>query len=692
VRCHAPVPSSPSAVVRCLQPSHRPGLIRPILLILGAIVVATALGGGAGCGPQAKPPLTAAPVAAAPGLPAPSAQAWRVPVEVKRWAGAGVETLGSYPSALSQLAAGEAWFVEPTTLLGAAELAELLADVVASRVPGLSLRSQVLDPGWSAALAKAEDLRALELSDTALSDADLLAAPLPGLRRIYLAGTAITDRAAAFWSAHAALEVVDLSDTAIGDATMQALSAARGLRALAVAGTHLTDSSAEALGSMAKLDVLDLARTRVGKLTASAVAGLPLRELYLSETDAAAAAHQLAPLAATLVRLDLSASAVGPAQLAWLAAARSLRALLLGDTKIDDTTVHAIAQLTGLEELDLAGTSASAAALTAVAALPALVDLDVADTLAGDATALALLAKPRLRRLRLDGTAISDAGMRAAPAGLRELYASRTTLSDVGVAKLGPLRELAALGLADTAIGDPSAIRIAALPVLRTLVIDGVRWTRSGFAALGALTGLERLFMERTALDDEAFAALGDLRELRALHVHDTDLTDAGLAVARAFTQLEELTLGDCPLTQPVDALAAWPRLRSLSLYGLPVSDGALPKLTSHRWLQVLNLGATEVTDVTALAALAQLRSLGLTETRVTARGIAALANAAHLTDLSLAGTPVDAAAAPTLAQIQGLRRLDVRGTPLAAPPTSGADPLLPLVRRGVLIKRAPQD
>lgn len=659
-----------------------------LLYVLGTLTTAA-------CGASAKPPTTLPapppPTAAAPAPSLPAAAAsWRVPAQIRRWRENGIDTLGRYPGALSQLAAGDAWFLEPDEQLDAARLRALLEDVVTYQVPGVSLRGQVLPPGSLELLRTAPELRALDLSETAVGDAELLALPA-GLRRLYLAGTAITDASAASWTPRAQLEVVDVSGTRVGDATLEALRAAsKSLKALALAGTRVSDSSAGVLSSFTSLVILDLNRTRTGRLTAAAVGQLPLRELYLGETDAAAAAGQLAPLAATLTILDLSGAPAGDAQLGWIGRAVRLRSVYLGDTAAGDATLRALAQLPGLRVLELTGVPASAPALATLAQSPTLEDLDLADTVASEALVTALLGRATLRRLRLDGTTFTDRALRVAPAGLRELYLARTKITDAGLAALGPLAELEALGLAETSISERSAPRIAALTSLRTLILDGAQWSDAGYAALGALTELERLHLERTRLDDAGLAALANLRRLRALYLQDTDVSDAGLVIAHAFTDLEELTIGDTRVSKIVDSLAAWPKLRLLSLYGLPVSDGALPRLVAaHPRLQLLNLGATELTDPTALARLPELRALGLDETHVGDRSFAGLAAAARLAELSLAGCTISAAALPDLLKLPALQRLDVRGTPLAPPPPSGADPLMAFVRRGVIVVRA---
>ena len=247
----------------------------------------------------------------------------------------------------------------------------------------------------------------------------------------------------------------------------------------------------------------------------------------------------------------------------------------------------------------------------------------------------------------------ANGAMRAAPAGLRELYLSRTSVGDLGVAALGPLRDLEALGLAQTPISDVTLARVARLTGLRTLVLNSVRGSPQAFAGLGALTALERLLLEHTAVGDDTMAALEPLRGLRVLHLHDSQISDVGLATARKFEGLEELTIGDTAVTRFAEALPAWPLLRSLSVYGLPVTDGALPSLLTLRRLTLVNLGATDVTDPSALGALPRLRSLGLSETKLRPGALAGLGGAALLTELSLAGAELPPGASPRISQLR---------------------------------------
>ena len=71
--------------------------------------------------------------------------------------------------------------------------------------------------------------------------------------------------------------------------------------------------------------------------------------------------------------------------------------------------------------------------------------------------------------------------------------------------------------------------------------------------------------------------------------------------------------------------MSAWPRLRTLSLVGLDLTDKAVPQLAARPSLVVLDLSATEVRDPSPLAALPHLRTLGVAQTKLSAAGAAAV-------------------------------------------------------------------
>lgn len=141
--------------------------------------------------------------------------------------------------------------------------------------------------------------------------------------------------------------------------------------------------------------------------------------------------------------------------------------------------------------------------------------------------------------------------------------------------------------------------------------------------------------------------------------------TDADLVHFKHVTGLETLYL----LHQATDACLAQFKeareLRTLSLWGSPITDAGLVYLKEMKGLRTLNLCGTRVTDagLAYLKDLKELRALNLTEARVTDAGLAHLKELEGLQKLYLPGTKVTDAGLVHLQELKGLQRLNVDGT-----------------------------
>ncbi|HEY0992262.1 MAG TPA: hypothetical protein VGD80_34660, partial [Kofleriaceae bacterium] len=579
---------------------------------------------------------------AAPVAPAPASPWAALPVRVMAWTPHGVQQIGEWPGEVPQ-PMPERWYVEPIGKLDEAALGRLVGLVRAEHVPGLSLRNQPVEP-WLGALRDLPELGALLLDGTGV-DGAALAAMQVSVTRLYLARTAIDDAAvAALVERHPALEALDVEGTAVTDAGARALARLGELRAVNLAGTQISDDGGAALAGLAKLEIADLGGTRVGRKTVAALRQLPLRELFLDHTRVRGEVATLAQLAPGLVRFDVSSTAHHPTdgELAWLATAPNLIEIGISGAKVHDALALALVKLAGLRELRLAETAITNATIRAIAARcerrsredqddgkqrAALEEVDLADTPVDDASAAAILAAPEMRIARLDGTPISDAALAGRAGGkLVELYLSRTSIGDRGLAFLDGAPQLTALGLGHSNVGDGGVERIARLAALRTLVLSNVHVQPEALAKLGALRAVERLYLGQVHVTDEVLTALAPLRDtLRVLHLAGSDVSEDGLPALRAFGELEELTVGDTRMHAGIADLSAWPRLRTLSLVGLELTDKVLPMLAAHGSLVALDLSATEIRDPSQLAALPRLRTLGVAQTRLSAAGVAAV-------------------------------------------------------------------
>jgi len=579
--------------------------------------------------PPPRPVAIAPPAPAALSVPpAALASPWAgVPVRVMTWTPHGVEQLGELPGELPQPMPAR-WYVEPIGRLDEAGFGRLIELVRSEHVPGLSLRNQPVAP-WLAQLRDLPELDALVLDGTGADGAALRPMQL-AVTRLYLAHTAIDDAAVAgLVERYPGLVALDVEDTAVGDAGVRAITGLAGLHALNLAGTPITDDGGAALGALAELEIADLGGTRVGAKTVAALRRLPIHELFLDHTRVRGEIATLAPLAPRLVRFEVSSTAHHPSdqELAWLTHARNLIELGVSGAKLHDPLALALIELPALREIRLGDTAITNAAVRAVAARRDLEEVDLADTPVDDASAAALLGAPALRILRLDGTPISDAALAPAPGPrLTELYLSYTAIDDAGTAVLDRLPHLAALGLGHTRIGDAALERIARLGELHTLVLSKVASSPEALVRLAALHRLERLYLDRSHAGDIVIAALATSRDtLRVLHLSGSDVSEAGLPALRALGELEELTLGDTRMGDDAADLSAWPRLRTLSLTGLLLSDGAMPQLAARPSLVTLDLSATEVHDPSPLAALPRLRMLGVAQTSLSRAGSAAV-------------------------------------------------------------------
>jgi hypothetical protein len=577
--------------------------------------------------PAPRTPLaTPAPAPSSP-VPAPVVSPWPVPVRVMTWTASGIVQVGELPAAPPAQPPATPWYVEPTRTLDATTFARLIVAVRAERVPGLSLRGQPVAP-WLGELRDLPDLAALILDDTTVDSAALATIDV-ALRRLYLAGTLVDDTGIiALAPKQPALEVLDLEDCAIGDAGVAAIAKLSELRALNLGQTRVTDAGSVALAKLGKLEIIDLGRTTVGARAVATIRNLPVREVFLDGTAVGRELASLSVLAPGLERLELSSLASykpTDADLGWLARAPHLVEVGLSGSRVHDPLVIAIAALPQLRELRVATTPITLAAVKAIAARQDLEEVDLAETPVDDASAAALLAMPRMRVLRLDRTSIGD-GALVRPAGpLVELYLSHTRITDAGLAILDAAPDLEALGLGHAQIGDPTIARIAKLRRLHTLVLSRARANREALVELGALHDLERLYLDDTRADDTTLAALAPALHLRVLHLGGSDVSAESLPMLRTLRLLEELTIGDTRMPAAITDVAAWPRLRALSIVGLAVGDAELPALARRTSLETIDLSGTEVRDPKPLVALPRLQLLGLEQTALTPDGLAAV-------------------------------------------------------------------
>ena len=326
-----------------------------------------------------------------------------------------------------------------------------------------------------------------------------------------------------------------------------------------------------------------------------------------------------------LRQINLSARPVTDAGLNELTGLRNLDELVLTKTQITDAGLAHLPGLTGLKHLLLNETQVTDAGLTNLRGLKNLDLLILNWTKVADSGLVQLESLTELRELRLRGTQVTDAGLK----------------------HLRPLTKLESLSLSRLPVTDTGLAQLQGLTRLRWLDLGFTRVTDAGLTNLRTLKDLQELDLNGTAVTDSGLVYLENLTELRALHLRQTQVTDAGLKRLQRLTKLE-----------------------TLNLSGLPVTDIGLINLRSLKDLQHLALNGTAVTDagLVHLEPLTKLESIDLGEIQVTDAGLVHLQGLKNLGGLSLKGArQVGDFAIPKLLHLPRLQMIDLSDTHVSA-------------------------
>src|ERR1035438_9417104 len=238
-----------------------------------------------------------------------------------------------------------------------------------------------------------------------------------------------------------------------------------------------------------------------------------------------------------------------------------------------------------------------------------------------------------MRKLNALGAEIDDAGAEilSGMIHLRELNLYRSHITNAGLAKLAPLKELVALDVRYSRVtaGGVEAIH-AALPGCAVEFVGGAAGPTAGAAAVRPSGTSEKAVAEWIkALGGKAEFKDG---ELRSVSFASTRVGDAQLDYLSGLSTLETLDLeatetGDLGLR----AVKSLTGLKELILSNTSVSDSGLANLSGLGKLQTLRLEGTLVQGpgLAHLKALTSLIELDLTSSPVTDEGLR------HIGDLS---------------------------------------------------------
>jgi serine/threonine protein kinase/Leucine-rich repeat (LRR) protein len=395
----------------------------------------------------------------------------------------------------------------------------------------------------------------------------------------------------------------------------------------------------------------------------------------------------------------------------------TLETLSLADTPLTDEDLRQLAGCKSLRDLTLSGTKITSAGIASLAKLPSLVRLYVARTPIGEAGVRQACNLPRLTHLSLQQVALTDDDLPLLKR-LKELQwldLSATPVSDAALTHLAELAALTRLDVRSTqltdagleelrsAIGtrceisgdvpDPqraaarwlvqhkATVRLESGPLvgLKSLPRDACRVVSIDLAGLdnlhaddivkhvSACTDVHSLDLSKTGVGDADLALLARLPKLTTLRLAGVSISDRALKALAGLTALETLDLRSTRITGAgLGELSAAKELKHLYLSHAPVRAESLDALAAFPQLQTLDISATAAIDDAGLAhleTLQGLRSLGLRSAKITDASLERLARLTALESLDLEGTPITDEGVEKLVPLPRLAKLSLNRT-----------------------------
>lgn len=108
--------------------------------------------------------------------------------------------------------------------------------------------------------------------------------------------------------------------------------------------------------------------------------------------------------------------------------------------------------------------------------------------------------------------------------GVDLLFSENNDVTDVGLARLHELSQLAGLSLTDTSVTDAGLIHVGKMKHLNRLNLSGTQITDAGMSHLSHLTELQELNLSGTKITIDGLAQIRGLSKLLQLDVTDTQI------------------------------------------------------------------------------------------------------------------------------------------------------------------------
>lgn len=182
----------------------------------------------------------------------------------------------------------------------------------------------------------------------------------------------------------------------------------------------------------------------------------------------------------------------------------------------------------------------------------AVLTIDAADKQASDADLGSIASFPRLEELSLGGSRVTSAGLAklAGLPSLKRLFLDGLPLVDDDLKPLSPLRRLESLSLASTKIGDRGLAHLSGLTSLQVLNLTNCEITDEGLAHLAFLVNMETLALKNTKVRGPGLLHLRGMTPLNVLNLSHCQIQGEYLMFLGGMDNLRILHVADCHIEQ----------------------------------------------------------------------------------------------------------------------------------------------
>ncbi len=233
---------------------------------------------------------------------------------------------------------------------------------------------------------------------------------------------------------------------------------------------------------------------------------------------------------------------------------------------------------------------------------------------------------------------------------IRAMDLKHAWITDADLHRIGAIETIEMLDLGYTKIDDEGLERLKKLTTLRSLSLRYAEYiTDIGIAHLKNAKRLEHLDLRGTKVTSSVFETLANFPALLSLDIGFSRVNDDYFEWLSELPSLETLRIGGNKMSgAALPLLKLCPNLRELDLSGQQRTDSGLWSMNltdfnvhhvaALRELRTLDVSGTSISDrgVAMLSPLSKLEQLDLSRTKVTAKGIASLQVFPHLSHLSL--------------------------------------------------------